>query len=219
MGCLIGEVARRVGLSARTIRFYEGAGLLPSPHRLAQPRRHPGYRFYDDKEIRLVKLVADLRACGLSLKEMKELLGFVQAGCCGLRDDQYRAFLARKLTQTETRITKLDVLRRSLRAALDHGNGKCACAPEESLCTCVVEPLEGWTGKERGRATALERNGARSKAFETMDNRDSHGLGRAGVARRHGDRKKLVAGVNKQSREPSMGARGIAANERGRAGE
>src|SRR5437016_14637687 len=36
----IGEVARRAGLQASAIRYYEEIGLLPKPRRIGRPRRY-----------------------------------------------------------------------------------------------------------------------------------------------------------------------------------
>ena len=40
MALSIGEVARRTGLAASAIRYYEKAGLLPKPARTAKQRRY-----------------------------------------------------------------------------------------------------------------------------------------------------------------------------------
>lgn len=48
----IGELARRSGLKATTIRFYEGRGLLPEPSRDAS-----GYRSYSDDSIEALRFV------------------------------------------------------------------------------------------------------------------------------------------------------------------
>ena len=49
----IGEVARRSGVAATAIRFYESAGLVPEPARAGGKRRY---------EPRIVRLLAFLRA-------------------------------------------------------------------------------------------------------------------------------------------------------------
>ena len=49
----IGELAKRLGLNPRTIRFYEGAGVLPKPERTAG-----GYGIYtaeDEERLRFIK--------------------------------------------------------------------------------------------------------------------------------------------------------------------
>ena len=65
----IGEVAERLGLSLRTIRYYEEVGL-------AKPsERSPGgFRLYSDEDIDRLKRVVQMKPLGLSLETMRELL-------------------------------------------------------------------------------------------------------------------------------------------------
>lgn len=66
----IGELARRSGLKATTIRFYEGRGLLPEPSRDAS-----GYRSYSDDSIEALRFVVHARELGLPLDEIAEIFG------------------------------------------------------------------------------------------------------------------------------------------------
>jgi MerR family transcriptional regulator, repressor of the yfmOP operon len=64
----IGELATRVGLTERTIRYYEELGLLESVKRL-----EGGVRVYTDDDVRRLKYIRKLKTLGLSLQEMLEL--------------------------------------------------------------------------------------------------------------------------------------------------
>jgi DNA-binding transcriptional MerR regulator len=65
----IGEVAENVGLSLRTIRYYEEIGLVdPSG------RSEGGFRLYTESDIERLRLVKALKPLGLSLETMRELL-------------------------------------------------------------------------------------------------------------------------------------------------
>ncbi len=64
----IGELTRQVGLSQRTIRYYEEIGLLHSVRRIEN-----GKRIYTDDDIRRLKFINRLKVLGLSLAEMVEL--------------------------------------------------------------------------------------------------------------------------------------------------
>ena len=66
--CRIGEVAAKVGLTERTIRYYEERGLLESVKRL-----DGGQRVYTDDDVRRLKFIQKLKVLGLSLAEMQEL--------------------------------------------------------------------------------------------------------------------------------------------------
>jgi DNA-binding transcriptional MerR regulator len=64
----IGEIAQIVGMTTRTIRYYEEIGLLNSIKRL-----EGGKRIYTDDDIRRLKFINRLKVLGLSLNDMKEL--------------------------------------------------------------------------------------------------------------------------------------------------
>ncbi len=68
----IGEVAESVGLSLRTIRYYEEIGLV-SP----SGRTEGGFRLYTDTDVDRLRLVKALKPVGMSLETMAELLASV----------------------------------------------------------------------------------------------------------------------------------------------
>jgi DNA-binding transcriptional MerR regulator len=67
-GYRIGELAAKVGLTERTIRYYEERGLLESVKRL-----DGGQRVYTNDDVRRLKFIQKLKVLGLSLAEMQEL--------------------------------------------------------------------------------------------------------------------------------------------------
>jgi len=70
MGFLtIGELARRTGLTTRTIRFYSDEGLLPPAE-----RTHAGYRLYDAESLARLELLRTLRELGLGLPDASAAL-------------------------------------------------------------------------------------------------------------------------------------------------
>ncbi|MEY8041581.1 MerR family transcriptional regulator [Saccharopolyspora cebuensis] len=66
----IGELARRTGLSVKTIRFYADRGIVPPTDRTPA-----GYRLYDVSAIRRLELVRTLRELGAGLAEVRRVLG------------------------------------------------------------------------------------------------------------------------------------------------
>ena len=67
---LIGDLARRAGVSAKTVRFYEGVGVLPEPARSPN-----GYRTYGEQDVARLAFVrgrsswiSDWRRSGRSLR-------------------------------------------------------------------------------------------------------------------------------------------------------
>ncbi len=64
----IGQLANLVGVSPRTIRYYEEIGLLNSISRL-----EGGKRVYTDQDYQRLKFIKRLKHLGLTLAEMHEL--------------------------------------------------------------------------------------------------------------------------------------------------
>ena len=56
----ISQLARATGVAARTIRYYEQVGVLPSPRRTAA-----GYRQYDRLGVHRLRFIARARSLGL----------------------------------------------------------------------------------------------------------------------------------------------------------
>ena len=65
----IGALARRTGVSVRTIRFWCDSGVVPATTRSAA-----GHRLYDARALARVELVATLRELGLGLSEIRAVL-------------------------------------------------------------------------------------------------------------------------------------------------
>jgi len=72
----IGDVARLVGTTPRTIRYYEEIGLLPE----APTRPSGGHRLYTDAEVERLREVMRLKhLLGVTLEELKTLLAAEEA--------------------------------------------------------------------------------------------------------------------------------------------
>jgi DNA-binding transcriptional MerR regulator len=65
----IGEVVDTVGLSLRTVRFYEEAGLV-----IPVARTAGGFRLYDDESIARLRLIMQMKPLGFTLDEMRLLI-------------------------------------------------------------------------------------------------------------------------------------------------
>jgi len=64
----IGELAKALDITTRTIRYYEEIGLMGKTERLGG-----GTRTYSKDEVLRLKFILKLKTLGISLKEMKEL--------------------------------------------------------------------------------------------------------------------------------------------------
>jgi DNA-binding transcriptional MerR regulator len=65
----IGHVAATVGLSLRTVRYYEEVGLVPP-----SGRTEGGFRLYTDEDIERLELVKQLKPLEFTLEELRELM-------------------------------------------------------------------------------------------------------------------------------------------------
>jgi DNA-binding transcriptional MerR regulator len=65
----VGQLARRTGLTVRTLHHYESLGLL-----LPTGRSAAGYRLYGDVQLRRLQHILSLKALGLSLEEIHRCL-------------------------------------------------------------------------------------------------------------------------------------------------
>ncbi|MDG9675315.1 MerR family transcriptional regulator [Micromonospora sp. DH14] len=70
----IGEAADRVGLSIRTIRHYEEAGLI-----VPSARSEGGFRLYTQPDLDRLAVVKRMKPLGFTLDEMRDLLAVLDA--------------------------------------------------------------------------------------------------------------------------------------------
>ncbi len=122
----IGEIARRAGVAASAIRYYERIGLLPPPARVSGKRR------YDLSILGTLALIWAAQAAGFSLVEIDALLyGFPADMPPG---ERWLSFADRKIAELEAAIEQahrqkafLETVRDCHCPTLDH------CAAELSV--------------------------------------------------------------------------------------
>lgn len=112
----MGELCRRTGLSARTIRYYEELGLLPGVR-----RRAGGRRVYGQDELERLHFIGRLKTLGLSLGEIKELNAlYAHAGSTRDMLQRLHALLGDHLGELDDRIASLVQLRREMSSYRTH---------------------------------------------------------------------------------------------------
>ncbi|MGH9123293.1 MAG: heavy metal-responsive transcriptional regulator [Acidimicrobiales bacterium] len=72
---LIGQLAERVGVTTKSIRFYESISLLPVPARSGS-----GYRVYADVDVQRLAFIKTAQRLGLSLDEIREIIALRDRG-------------------------------------------------------------------------------------------------------------------------------------------
>jgi MerR family transcriptional regulator, copper efflux regulator len=109
----IGQLARRAGVTTRTVRYYEGLGLLSSR------REGSGHRQYDEQVLLRLQKIDWLKGMGLTLEEIREVIPLYFGDHTGTRGRKKMiTLLERRLAQTEERIEGLVSHRDELRAAI-----------------------------------------------------------------------------------------------------
>jgi DNA-binding transcriptional MerR regulator len=104
----IGKLAARTGVTAKTIRFYEAAGVVPPPVRSAN-----GYRRYRQDAVDLLGFVKQARGLDLTLAEIKELVAIRRRGEAPC--SHVYALLNEKARELERKLSDVTALRRALR--------------------------------------------------------------------------------------------------------
>lgn len=118
----IGEVARRTGLRASALRYYEQAGVLPAP------RREGGRRRYDPEVIRRIQVLRFAQRAGFSLDEIRSLLDGFGAEPLGAR---WEALAHGKLRDLDARIADALRMKEAIRAGL-----ACGCVRIDDCVAC-----------------------------------------------------------------------------------
>ncbi len=105
----IGEVAERLAVNPRTIRYYESIGLIPEP-----ARTESDYRDYDEKDFERIRFIKTARRLDLALDEIREILAFADKSQvpCG----HVREVVRRKARELDDRISDMARLRDELLA-------------------------------------------------------------------------------------------------------
>ena len=106
----IGELAQKLEMSQRTIRYYEEIGLLNSIKRI-----EGGRRVYTDTDLRRLKLIKRLKIMGLTLSEMQELEAMWTIEKSNDKVlKRLLELLASHLKRLDDRITDLTILRNEI---------------------------------------------------------------------------------------------------------
>ncbi len=137
----IGELAVRAGTSTDTVRYYERLGLLGVPRRTAS-----GYRLYGTADLGRLQFIRRAKRLGLSLEEIRGLLGIAQAGGCQPLRYQVAELLAHKIEACEAQLRELTAFKASLeeryRLALERlDEPACGCATFPATCGCLPVQL------------------------------------------------------------------------------
>lgn len=75
MASTIGQIAKKMGLTAHTLRYYDKEGLLPSMR-----KNSSGLRVFNEKDIEWLIIIECLKGCGMQLKDIKHYIDMCLEG-------------------------------------------------------------------------------------------------------------------------------------------
>jgi DNA-binding transcriptional MerR regulator len=139
------QVAQRVELPSRTVRYYDRIGLV-SP----EGRSEAGYRLYGPEDEGRLRFVRQAKAIGFSLEEIRQLIAAAERGCCGEVVPELERLLGDKVAQVDAQIAELRAFRERL-AAYQAGRGSgCGCRGHGAFCGCLNDapPLKPTKGRD-----------------------------------------------------------------------
>lgn len=107
-GMRIGDVARRVGLDADTLRFYERRGVLPKAN-----RDHAGRRAYAEKDVHLIEVLLHLKDTGMPLEQIAAFTRLAAADPAGVPERlallrEHRAHVVDRLAAWQRSLLVID---------------------------------------------------------------------------------------------------------------
>ncbi|MBP3345425.1 MAG: MerR family transcriptional regulator [Alphaproteobacteria bacterium] len=108
MGYSIGQVAKKTGLTAHTLRYYEKEGLLPFVR-----KNGSGLRVFSDSDLGWLTLIECLKGTGMPLKGIKQYIDWYMAGDSTLPQrlemfKEQKSRLLEQMAQLQKHMEKID---------------------------------------------------------------------------------------------------------------
>ena len=146
MGTLnIGDAAAASGVSAKMIRHYEDAGLLPKPR-----RTDAGYRVYGDADVHRLRFVRQARDFGFSMERIAALLSLWQN--TRRPSSRVKALAVEHIRELDQKLAQMQ----AMKATLEHL--VCHCQGDERPHCPILESLE--SAGNAAPAVTAKRTGA-----------------------------------------------------------
>ncbi|WP_308366872.1 MULTISPECIES: Cu(I)-responsive transcriptional regulator [unclassified Microbulbifer] len=125
----ISQAARKSGLTAKALRYYESIDLL------APGRSENGYRDYSERDLETLRFIHRAREVGFAIDEVRDLLELHRNPA--RRSHDAKLLVREKLQRVEEQLRNLREIRVTLRALAD------SCAGDESPDCAILDNLAG----------------------------------------------------------------------------
>jgi MerR family redox-sensitive transcriptional activator SoxR len=121
----IGEVARRAGIRASAIRYYESVQLLPAP------QRSSGRRRYTPAILRRLSFIRVAQAAGLTIAEIRTLVSELETD--SPISERWQRLAGQKLAEVDALLHRVQEMR-----TIPANGLRCRCANLEECIDCIV---------------------------------------------------------------------------------
>ncbi len=129
----IGEVARRVGIRASAIRYYESVEVLPAPQRINGRRR------YDSRVFDRLAVIQMAQQAGFTVAELRTLFnGFTTETTASAR---WEVLARQKLVEVDALMIRVQAMKGILEEILL----RCRCLTLDECAQCIRDQGEGET--------------------------------------------------------------------------
>jgi MerR family transcriptional regulator, redox-sensitive transcriptional activator SoxR len=129
----IGEVARRVGIRASAIRYYESVEVLPAPQRINGRRR------YDARVFDRLAVIQMAQQAGFTVAELRTLFnGFTTETTASAR---WEVLARQKLVEVDALMSRVQAMKGILEEILL----QCRCLTLDECAQCIRDQGEGET--------------------------------------------------------------------------
>ncbi len=122
----ISEVAKRAGIRASAIRYYESIQLLPPPQRIAGRRR------YNEDVLRRISFIQVAQAAGLTIAEIQTLMNELDSDMA--LSERWHTLARQKLTEVDALMHRVQGMKMILVKGLD-----CRCSNLDECMDCIIQ--------------------------------------------------------------------------------
>jgi len=126
----ISEVARRAGIRASAIRYYESVKILP------EPQRKNGRRYYDADILRRLSFIQVAQAAGFTVAEMQALFNGLDGNVP--LSERWQMLARQKLVEVEALINRAYGMKKVIEVGLG-----CGCMDLDDCIDCVLINCNG----------------------------------------------------------------------------